>query len=81
MEILHLDVEVVNINFIGQLTRLHHAIWVYADLLHVGYSVSTVLYRSIVRKDLSYLRLFDDISSLSYNKTYFNVDNSFIYSL
>ncbi len=38
MEIFHLDVEVGIIIFRGQFSRIAHAIWVYADANHAGYS-------------------------------------------
>jgi hypothetical protein len=51
MEIFHLDVEVGITIFLGQFSRIAHAIWVYADANHVGYSVINRDSLKIVRKD------------------------------
>jgi hypothetical protein len=51
MEIFHLDVEVGITIFLGQFSRIAHAIWVYADANHVGYSAVNRDSLKIVRKD------------------------------
>ncbi len=51
MEIFHLDVEVSRSIFLGQFSRVAHAIWVYADANHVGYYAVNQNSLKIVRKD------------------------------